>query len=54
VFIFQFLNAKIYNYVLSEINVNFIIQNNVLFDIFVNFIIQKLKNKHIFPKKSTN
>ena len=35
-FIFQFLNDKIYNY--------------VLFDIIVNFIFQKLKNTH-FPQK---
>jgi hypothetical protein len=39
VFIFQFLNGKIYNY--------------VLFDIMVNSIIQKLKNKHTFPKNYT-
>ena len=37
---FKFLSDKIYNY--------------VLFDIIVNFIIQKLKNKHIFLKKYTN
>ena len=36
VFIFQFLNAKIYLY--------------VLFDMIVNFITQKLKNKHTFLK----
>ena len=39
-FIFQFLNDKIYNY--------------VLFDIIVDFIIQKLKNKHTSLKKYTN
>jgi hypothetical protein len=37
VFIFQFLNDKIHNY--------------VLFDIIVNFVIQKLKNKHTLLKK---
>ena len=37
VFIFQFLNDKMYNYVKHNITVN--------------FIIQKLKNKHIFLKK---
>ena len=36
-FIFQFLNDKIYNY--------------VLFDKIVKLIIQKLKNKHTFLKK---
>ena len=36
-FIFEFLNDKIYNY--------------VLFDIIVNLIIQNLKNKHTFLKK---
>ena len=36
VFIFQFLNDKIHNY--------------VLFDIIVHFIIQKLKNKHTLLK----
>ena len=36
VFIFQFLNDQMYNY--------------VLFDIIVDFVIQKLKNKHTFPK----
>ena len=40
VFILHFLNDKIYNY--------------VLFDIIVNFIIQKLKNIHTFLKKYTN
>ena len=35
--IFQFLNAKIHNY--------------VLFVMIVNFIIHKLKNKHTFLKK---
>ena len=40
VFIFQFLNDKMHNY--------------VLFDIIVHFIIQKLKNKHSFLKKYTN
>ena len=39
-FIFQFLNAKIYSY--------------VLFDVIVNFIIQKLKIKHTFLKNYTN
>ena len=39
-FIFQFLNDKIYNYVKQNI--------------IVNFIIQKLKNKHTFLKKYTN
>ena len=37
VFIFQFLNGKIHNYVKQNI--------------IVNFIIQKLKNKHTFLKK---
>jgi hypothetical protein len=37
VLIFQFLNAKIHNY--------------VLFVMIVNFIIHKLKNKHTFLKK---
>ena len=37
VFIFQFLNDKIHNYVKQNI--------------IVNFIIQKLKNKHTFLKK---
>ena len=36
VFIFQFLNDKMHNY--------------VLFDIIVHFIIEKLKNKHILKK----
>merc|ERR1739842_242829 len=36
VFIFQFLNNKMHNY--------------VLFDTFVHFIIKKLKNKHTFLK----
>ena len=36
VFIFQFLNNKMHNY--------------VLFNTFVHFIIQKLKNKHTFLK----
>ena len=36
VFIFQFLNNKMHNY--------------VLFNTFVHFIIQKLKNKHSFLK----
>ena len=36
----SFANDKIYNY--------------VLFDIIVNFIVQKLKNKHTFHKKYTN
>ena len=36
VFIFQFLNDKMHNY--------------VLFNTFVHFIIQKLKNKHTFLK----
>ena len=40
VFIFQFLNDKMYNYVKHNITVN--------------FIIQKLKNKHTFLKKYTN
>ena len=40
VFILQFLDDKIYNH--------------VLFDIIVHFIIQKLKNKHTFLKKSRN
>ena len=40
VFIFQFLNDKIYNY--------------VFVDIIVNFIIQKLKNIHAFLKKLQN
>ena len=39
-FIFQFLNVKMYNY--SKQN------------IIVNFIIQKLKNKHTFLKKHAN
>ena len=36
VFIFQFLNQKMHNY--------------VLFNTFVQFIIEKLKNKHTFLK----
>ena len=40
VFIFQYLNDKIHNYVKQNI--------------IVNFIIQKLKNKHTFLKKSSN
>jgi hypothetical protein len=40
VFIFQFLNDKIHNYVKQNI--------------IVNFIIQKLKNKHTFLKKLPN
>jgi hypothetical protein len=40
VFIFQFLNDKMHNYVKQNITVN--------------FIIQKLKNKHTFLKKYTN
>ena len=40
VFIFQFLNDKMHNY--------------VLFNAFVHFIIQKLKNKHTFLKKQAN
>ena len=36
VFIFQFLNDKMYSY--------------VVFDIIVHFIIKKLKNKHTFLK----
>jgi hypothetical protein len=40
VFIFQFLNDKIHNYVKQNI--------------IVNFIIQKLKNKHAFLKKLPN
>ena len=39
-FTFQFLNDKIYNY--------------VIFDIIANFIIQKLKSKHTFLKEYTN
>jgi hypothetical protein len=39
-FIFQFLNDKIHNYVKQNI--------------IVNFIIQKLKNKHTFLKKLPN
>jgi hypothetical protein len=40
VFVFQFLNDKIHNYVKQNI--------------IVNFIIQKLKNKHSFLKKLPN
>ena len=40
VFIFQFLNVKMYNYGKQNI--------------IVHFIIQKLKNKHTFLKKSRN
>ena len=40
VFIFQFLNDKMHNY--------------VLFDIIVHFIIEKLKYKYTFLKKSRN
>ena len=40
VFIFQFLNDNIHNYVKQNI--------------IVNFIIQKLKNKHTFLKKMPN
>ena len=40
VFIFQFSNNKMHNY--------------VLFHTFVHFIIQKLKNKHTFFKKYAN
>ena len=40
VFIFQFLDDKMHNYVKHNITVN--------------FIIQKLKNKHIFLKKYIN
>ena len=67
-FVFQFLNdkihnyvdqikynrecyySKIYNYVLFEIIVNFIIHSYVLFDIIVNFIIQKLKKTTLSSK----
>ena len=40
VFIFQFLNVKMYNYGKGNI--------------IVHFIIQKLKNKHTFLKKHAN
>ena len=49
VFIFQFLNDEINNYVKQNITLNDKIYNYVKHNIIVNFFIQKLKNKRTFP-----